>query len=159
FQGPGQFPYTMDKVRETAVQVMGWEGALDRNAGDVAALVGLGTYLFEQESYEDSRDLLNRARTLDSGQPGPDRKKTRMLVGIIQNSDHKFGEAEKLPKEALPPPPAGGQDDAKVLYILGRTYVAWGRFPEARAAMQRVLDSPADAAVAQKARETLVTLE
>ena len=49
--------------------------------------------------------------------------------------------------------------DSKLLYVLGRTYVASERRDEARAALQKLLSKYPESAMAEKARETLKTLE
>ena len=65
-----------------------------------AALFLLGRHMFEQEFYEESRDLLYRAARHDA-RPVADRRQARMLLGIIQKYDNKNAEAEKVLKEAL----------------------------------------------------------
>src|SRR5262245_31561269 len=84
FQGPGQFPKTMEAAREAAAKVMAWEAALDKDGQDAKALFFLGRHMFEQEFYEESRDLLYRAAAADTSRPVADRKQARMLLGIIQ---------------------------------------------------------------------------
>lgn len=157
FQGPGKFPRTMETAKETAGRVMAWETALERDPRDPAALAALGVHLFEQEVYEESRDLLQRAARRDAPRPVAERKRTRMLLGIIQKYDEKYAEAEAVLKEALSFPPSG-EYDAKILYLLGKTYISWGRPDEARAALQRVVKYHGQSPVAEKARETLVAL-
>jgi thioredoxin-like negative regulator of GroEL len=158
FQGPGQFPVTLAAAREVAGRVMAWEAALERDARDAVALMKLGVHLFEQESYAESRDLLARAARHDHERPAPERKKTRMLLGIIQNYDRKYAEAEALLKEALAMRPSG-EEEPKILYVLGRTYLAWGRAGEARAAMEQILEAHPQSPIAAKARDTLAALE
>lgn len=158
FQGPGQFPSTLQRAKEEAQKVMAWEAALEKNPKDAPALALLGTHLFEQEFYEESRDLLHEAARLDAGQPVGNRRRTRMLLAIIQNYDRRYGQAETLLKEALALKPPG-DDEPKLLFILGRTYVSWGRPAEARQAMQQIVDDFAQSPLAQKARETLVVLD
>jgi thiol-disulfide isomerase/thioredoxin len=158
FQGPGEFPRTLERAREQSRKLIEWEAALDRNSRDAAALAGLGVHLYEQETYEESRELLYRAARNDADQPAEDRRRTRLLLGIIQYYDRKFAEAESLLKEALSLGPRGG-DQPKLLFVLGRTYVSWGRHAEARRTMQVIVKEYADSPMAQKARETLVALE
>ena len=40
YQGPGQFPRTLDVARQVGLQVMAWENALESDPDDVAALLG-----------------------------------------------------------------------------------------------------------------------
>jgi thiol-disulfide isomerase/thioredoxin len=158
FQGPGPFPRTLEGVKAKAAKVIAWEKALDKDPQDAAALFQLGTHMFEQESYEESRDLLAHAREVDGRRPVGDRKQARMLIGIIQRYDNKLAEAEAVLKEglALQPP---SEFDPKMLYILGRVYAAWNKTPEARTSLNRVVNEFPESAVAKKAREMLASLE
>jgi thiol-disulfide isomerase/thioredoxin len=158
FQGPGTFPRTLDKAREEARKVMGWEDAIERNPKDAGALSSLGVHLFEQEFYEESRDILYRATAVDADRPLDARRRARLLLAMIQNYDKKYAEAEALLKEALglKPPP---EDEAKLLFVLSRTYLGSGRQPEARKTLQAILRDHAQSAIAQKARDTLASLD
>jgi thioredoxin 1 len=158
FQGPGQFPRTMETARDSAVRIMAWEGALDRDPKNAAALFALGVHLFEQESYEDSRALLYRAAATDLQRPVKDRKQARMLIGIIQNYDRKYAEAESILKEALGIRPVT-EYDSKMLFVLARLYVAWNKKEAARSVLRTLLDEHADSSVAPKARDLLKSLE
>jgi thioredoxin-like negative regulator of GroEL len=158
FQGPGTFPHTLDMAREDARKVMSWEGAIEKDPKDAAALSSLGVHLFEQEFYEDSREMLYRATAADTDRPAEARRKTRMLLAIIQNYDKKYPEAESLLKEALGlKPPA--DDEAKLLFILSRTYLGSNRQPEARKTLQTILRDHGQSPIAQKARDSLATLD
>ena len=158
FQGPGRFPRTLETVREDAQKVMGWEAAIAKNPKDAAALASLGTHLFEQEFYEEARDVLAQATRVDADQPVPDRRRTRMLLAIIQNYDRQYSEAEMLLKDALGLRPSG-EDQPKLLFILGRTYVSWGRRSEAQETMQVIVRDYSQNPLAQKAKDTLAGLE
>jgi thioredoxin-like negative regulator of GroEL len=157
FQGPGQFPKTMEAAREAATRVMAWEAALEKDPHDSKALFLLGRHMFEQEFYEESRDLLYRAAAADTSRPVGDRKQARMLLGIIQKYDNKNAEAEKVLKEALAIQPPT-EYDPKMLYILGRVYMAVGRPADARGAMNQVL-TYGDTSVTKKAKEALKELD
>lgn len=154
FQGPGKFPRTLERARETAQKVMGYETALDKNPKDAAALAALGTHLFEQELFEEARGLLSRAARDDSGQPPSTRRQTRMLLAIIQNYDRKYAEAEALLKEALAIEPVG-EDEAKLLFVLGRTYLKWGRPADGRKVMQKIILKHPQSPMAPKAQEQI----
>lgn len=158
FQGPGQFPTTLETALEVAARVSAWEETLERDASDAVALASLGEHLFDQEAYEESRGLLYRAIKADQDLPLASRKRARMLLGMIQTWDHDFREAEKVLRGALELPPTGG-DDAKLLFVLGRTYMAWGRAEEARSVLQQIVSSYPGSPLAQRASETLTTLE
>jgi TolA-binding protein len=51
-----------------------------------------------------------------------------------------------------------GDDDPKLLFVLGRTYVAWGRHAEGVATMEIIVREYPQSPIAQKAKETLVNL-
>jgi thioredoxin-like negative regulator of GroEL len=157
FQGPGPFPRTLLDVKARAAKVMGWENAIGKDPQDPGALFQLGMHLFEQESYEESRDLLRRAAEVDAKRPVPDRKQARMLIAIIERYDNRLGEAEAVLKEGLALQPAT-EFDPKMLYILGRVYAAWNKTPEARVALNRVLTDYPASSVTGKARELLKSL-
>jgi len=158
FQGPGQFPRTLDQALDAARRVIALEEVLEKDPNDAGALASLGQHLFDQEFYEESRDLLYRSLKADQDQPPPGRRKVRMLLAIIQNYDRKYAEAEVLLKGALKIKPAG-DDEPKLLFVLGRTYASWGRREEAQRTMQLILREHAGSAMAEKARETLMALD
>jgi thioredoxin-like negative regulator of GroEL len=158
FQGPGEFPNTLLRVRQEAQKVMAWEAALQANPKDADALARLGMHLYEQEFYEDSRELLERATRVDAARPTADRRKARLLLAVIQNNLHRYAEAEALLKEAIGLRPAG-EDGAKLLFVLGRTYISWGRPAEARLTMQQIISDYGQSPLAEKARDTLVALD
>ena len=157
YQGPGPFPRTLETVKAKATKVIAWEEALDKDSQDANALFQLGLHMFEQEAYEESRELLRRAADVDAKRPVSDRKQTRMLIGIIDRYDAKYQRAEAVLKEGLAMEPAT-EFDPKMLYVLGRVYAAWNKTAEARVTLTRVLNEYPASSVAQKARETLVAL-
>ena len=158
FQGPGQFPRAIEVAKERSVKIIEWETALDRDPRAAEALASMGAHLFEQESYEESRDFLVRAVKADKERPADERKRTRMLLGIVHKYNKKNSDAEEVLKEglALQPP---SEYDPKILYVLGRLYAGWGKYDEARAVLRKVLSVYAQSPVADKARETLVALD
>ncbi len=158
FQGPGQFPRTLDQALEAARRVIALEEAVQKDPNDAGALASLGQHLYEQEFYEESRELLYRSLKADQDQTPPVRRRVRMLLAIIQNYDRKYAEAEALLKGALKIKPAG-DDEPKLLFVLGRTYASWGRREEAQKIMQLILHDHAGSAIAEKARETLMALD
>jgi tetratricopeptide (TPR) repeat protein len=158
FQGPGQFPRAIEVAKERAVKIIGWEDDLERDPKDAEALSSLAAHLFEQEAYEESRDFLLRAVKADRERPADERKRTRMLLGIVHKYNHKYPESETVLKEglALQPP---GDYDPKILYVLGRLYAGWGKYDQARAVLNQILSLYGQSPVADKARETLVALD
>ena len=158
FQGPGQFPRAIEVARERAAKIIGWEDDLERNPRNAEALSSLGAHLFEQEVYDESRELLLQAVKADRDRPADERKRTRMLLGIVHKYNHKYPESEAILKEGLTLQPAGDYDP-KLMYVLARLYAGWGKFDDARAILKQILSTYSQSPVADKARETLVALD
>ena len=95
---------------------------------------------------------------MDAGRPLDERKENRLLLGAILKSDERFDDSERVLKAGLALPP-NEHFDAKLLYVLGKMYVAWGRREQAKTALQQVVNLHAQSQIAEKARETLVALE
>jgi thioredoxin-like negative regulator of GroEL len=158
YQNSQQFPRALEKARDVATKVMGWETAIEKNPKDAGALSALGVHLFEQDAYRESAELLNRACDVDGGRPLDERKQNRLLLGAILKSDERFADSERALKSALALPP-NDHFDAKLLYVLGKVYMAWGRREQAKATLQQVVNLHSQSQIAEKARETLVALE
>jgi thiol-disulfide isomerase/thioredoxin len=159
FVGPGQFPRVLEGARDVSRRVIAWEGTLEKDPKDPEALTGLGVHLFEQDSYAESLELLRQAAKVDAKRPVQERKQTRLLTGVILKAADEFPEAEMALKNGLGIQPADSVYDPKLLYVLGMLYANWGRKDEARATLQQVLNAYAQSSVAQKARDSLVSLE
>jgi len=159
FVGPGQFPRVLEGARDVSRRVIAWESTLEKDPKDPEALTGLGVHLFEQDSYAESLELLRQAAKVDAKRPVQERKQTRLLTGVILKAADQFPEAETALKHGLGIPPADSVYDPKLLYVLGMLYANWGRKDEARAILQQVLSAHAQSSVAQKARDSLVSLE
>jgi tetratricopeptide (TPR) repeat protein len=157
FQGPSQFPRSLDAARDLAARVGGWEQALERDPHDVGALQALGVHLFEQDAYRESAELLERAAKLDGGRPLDERKQTRLLLGAILKSEQKASASEKVLRAGLALPESSAYDP-KLLYVLGKLYAAQNRTDEARTVLRQVVLLHPDSAIAQKARESLNAL-
>jgi len=157
FQGPGQFPRTLEAALQVARRVISWEEALARDPDDPRALLALGTHLYEQEYLDDARELLKKAVERDAEEDAEDRRRARMLLAIIEHVSRNFAEAERLVKEALALP-SSPEDQPKLLFVLGRTYVSSGREAEAVATLEVIVREYPQSPVAAKARETLVNL-
>jgi TolA-binding protein len=80
-----------------------------------------------------------------------------MLLAIVEHVSRNFVEAERLVKDALALPPSP-EDQPQLLFVLGRTYVSWGRQAEAVATLEVIVREYPQSPVAAKARETLVHL-
>jgi tetratricopeptide (TPR) repeat protein len=155
FQKAPAFADLLRKLADIAPDLVGSDRTLAKNPNDPAALVKLGLYLFDQEIFEDSRDLLRKAAANDAQRPATERKRTRVMLGIIQNFDHKFSESEKLLKEALALKPADPEQDATAYFALGKTYAKGGKRELARESPQKAIDVQPDGPMASKAKEAL----
>ena len=158
FQGPPQFATSLEKGLEISGKVMAWESALEKEEGDAAALLGLGLHLLDNDDYDGARELLAKAREADAERPVPDRKQARLLLATLEYYDSKYGKAEQILKEGLALRPES-DFEPKMLYILAKVYIKWGRKSEAHTVLQSVLDGYSTSPIAQKARETLVALD
>jgi thioredoxin-like negative regulator of GroEL len=158
FQGPGHFPRIMDEALEAARRVHAWEEALEHSGTDAATLFALGVHLWNQKGYGESHQLLARAAAHDAGRPVAERRRTRLLLAILQNAQRQYAAAESMIKEALSLDPKA-PDQPGLLFILGRTYVSWGRQAEGIQTMQVIVREHPQSPIAQKARETLFILE
>jgi len=157
FQGPGQFPRTLDAAHHVAGRVIAWEAALEADPQDAAAALGLGRHLYEQEYFDEAQGLLRTAVAHDSGARVDQRREARMLLAILAHVTRDFGEAERLVKEALllgPDP----DEQPRLLFVLGRTYVSAGRQEEGVATFEVIVRQFPQSPIAQKAKETLTTL-
>ena len=157
YQGPGQFPRTLEVARQLAGRVMAWENAIDANPQDAAALLGLGRHLYEQEYFDEAQALLRRAVEHDAESGVAARREARMLLAILAHVTRDFGEAERLVKEALSLGP-DPDEQPRLLFVLGRTYVSSGRREEGVATFEVIVQKYPQSPVAQKAKETLTSL-
>jgi thioredoxin-like negative regulator of GroEL len=157
YQGPGQFPRTLDIARQVAVRVMGWEATLAAEANEPTALLGLGRHLLNQGYYEEATGLLRRAVENDAGATTNARREARMLLAMLAQASRDFGEAERLVKEALKLGP-DAEEQPKLLLLLGRTYVSSGRQEEGVATFEVIVQQFPQSPMAEKAKETLTTL-
>ncbi len=157
FQGPGQFPRTLDAARHVADRVIAWEAALEADQDDARAALGLGRHLYEQEYFEEAQGLLRTAVAHDSGASVGERREARMLLAILAHVTRDFGEAERLVKEALSLGP-DPDEQPRLLFVLGRTYVSAGRQEEGVATFEVIVRQFPQSPMAQKAKETLTTL-
>jgi thioredoxin-like negative regulator of GroEL len=155
YQKAATFAEILHRLTGMAADLVAADQTLAQKPNDPEALAKLGVYLFDQEIFEDSRDLLRKAAANDAQRPAPERKRTRVMLGIIQNFDHKLPESEKLLKEALGVKPADPEQDATAFYALGKTYAKWGKRELARTSMQQAIDAQPDGPLAPKAKQAL----
>ena len=165
FQSGYVFSRSMKEALSIAGAVIEWEQALARDPGDARALGALGEHLYEtgmqlgqQQCLDEARELLLQAVMRDHKQPIVDRRRSRMLLAILENADRRFDAAERLVKDALSLKPGDEDDAARLLFVLGRTYLSAGRTDESVATFQIIVREYPQSPLAQKARETLVNL-
>jgi thioredoxin-like negative regulator of GroEL len=157
YQGPGQFPRTLDVARQIAGRVMSWEATLAAEPNEPTALLGLGRHLLNQGYYEESTGLLRRAVDNDAAAATHARREARMLLAMLAQASRDFGEAERLVKEALNLGP-DAEEQPKLLLLLGRTYVSSGRKEEGVATFEVIVQQFPQSPMAEKAKETLTNL-
>lgn len=157
YQGPGQFPRTLEVARQVGGRLIAWEAALESDPGDATALLGLGRHLYEQEYFDDAQELLQRAVEHDSAASLDARREARMLLAILAHVNREFDRAERLVKEALKLGP-DPDEQPRLLFVLGRTYVSSGRQEEGVATFEVIVQQFPQSPIAQKAKETLTTL-
>jgi len=155
YQGPGQFPKTMRKALDMAEKVMAWETEIAAAPEAAGPLARLGVHLFHQEFYEESRELLYRSSRHDSKLPSDDRKLTRLLLGVIFSYDRKYEKGEELLEEALKMRPEG-RYEARLLYVLARTYLRSGRAEKAQEALGRIVEEYPESEMLHKAQQLLL---
>ena len=157
YQGPGQFPHTLDAARQVAARVMAWEAALEIEPENAPAALRLGRHLYEQEYFEEAQGLLRTAVAHDAEAEVNDRREARMLLAILAHVSRDYAEAERLVKEALSfgPDP---DEQPRLLFVLGRTYVSSGRQQEGVETFEVIVRQFPHSPIAQQAKETLTTL-
>lgn len=158
FQKAEAFAETLASVHEMAPDVIASDEALGRNPNDPVALSNLGAHFFHQEMFEESRELLQRALSKDASRPGTERKKTRVLLGMIQTFDHKYEDAQRLLKEAVAVTPPDATQDAAALFALGRTCIKWKKPELARGYLQQAIKTQPDGPIAKTAQAALAEL-
>jgi thioredoxin-like negative regulator of GroEL len=159
FQKAEKLLDTLAAARRAAGEILPLEKSLAANPKDPAAMVALGTKLFETGALADSRELLTKARGADASRPVKERKQTRILLASIRSREKKHGDAEKLLKEAIALTPAEPHEDAAAWATLGGVYAAWGKKDPARAALQKAIELEPEGAVATKAKASLAELK
>ena len=126
YQGPGQFPKTMRQALEVAEKVMKWEGQIVQDPRHAHALAELGSHLFHQEFYDESRELLERALEYDARRESGERKRSRLLLGVIYSSERSYDQARDVLRAGLKLRPRGTYEP-RLLYVLARTELHAGR--------------------------------
>ena len=157
YQGPGQFPRTLDLAHQVGQRVAAWEAAIDASPNESGPLLSLGRHMLNQGYYHEATDLLRRAVDNDAGATIAARREARRLLAMLAQASRDFAEAERLVKEALSLGP-DANEQPQLLFVLGRTYVSTGRQEEGEATFEVIVERFPKSPVAEKAKETLTTL-
>jgi thioredoxin-like negative regulator of GroEL len=158
FQKAERFLAHLERVEPLAREIAALERMLAEKPRDVDALVKLGARLYDLESRQEARNVLQRAKAADGDRPVKERKHVRVLLGTALAGLQKYSDSEKALKEALALSPADPDEDAAAQLALGRTYAAWGKRHQARSALEKAIAMQPQGTVATRAKEELDTL-
>lgn len=130
-----------------------WEKALAANPDDFAALYGLGAKMYELNYHDDARPLLERARRNDQGTLR-ERKRVRMMLARIIETQSSFTDSETMLREglALPPEP---DLDPRLKFLLSRCLVNLGKAAEAKSILVKLIADYPKHAITATAKQTL----
>ncbi len=156
---PADFVRALAGIKDRGATVAAWEKSLAANPDDPQALVKLGLFLVENEAYDEALGLLAKARPLDAKLPASDRKQVRMILAALSRAQHDYAQAEGLLKEGLALRPAAADQDAQMLYLLGRVYMGWGKHEEARVTLKRLIDAHPQNPATERAKRLLAYLD
>ncbi len=134
-----------------------WEKVLRSSPRNFEALYGLGAKMYELNYYQEARPLLERARTVDTGSL-PRRKRLRMMLARIIESESSFADSEAMLREALALPPEP-DNDPRLLFLLSRGLATIGRKAEARSELVRLIAAYPKHPVTPTAKKTLEGLK
>jgi thioredoxin-like negative regulator of GroEL len=164
---PGEpFAKALEEAKRRAASVLEWEAALAKDPQDPKALAELGIHQFgelqtaagrssrpmvSKRLYEDTSDLLTRARKTDASQPPQVRKRVRVALGLLLGYKGKFEESERVLKEALSLPPLASED-ARAHLSLAELYLMQEKEDAAISALKTVAGKYAGTDSAQAAR-------
>jgi thioredoxin-like negative regulator of GroEL len=134
-----------------------WERVLRASPKNFEALYGLGAKMYDLNYLQDARPLLERARTVDTGSL-PRRKRLRMMLARIIESQSSFTDSEPMLREglALPPEP---DSDPRLMFLLSRCLATLGRKSEARAELVNLIAAYPNHPVIATAKKTLADLK
>jgi thioredoxin-like negative regulator of GroEL len=156
---PAAFARALAGIKDRAAAVGAWEKSLAAKPDDPQALVKLGLFLMESEAYEEALELLTKARPLDAKLPANDRKQVRLMLGALLRAQRDYAQAEGMLKEGLALRPAAAEQDAQLLYLLGRVYMGWGKHPEARVTLKRLIETHPEDPTTERAKRLLLYLD
>ncbi len=134
-----------------------WEKGLRFDPQNFEALYGLGAKMYELNYHDDARPLLERARRIDTGSLRQ-RKRVRMMLARIIESQSSFTDSETMLREglALPPEP---DSDPRLQLLLARCLATLGRTKEAKSVLADLIAAYPRHAVTATAKRTLAGMK
>ena len=157
YQGPGQFPRTLDVAHQMGVRVMGWEAAIEASPNEPGPLLALGRHMLNQGYYQEATELLRRAVDNDAGASIGARREARTLLAMLAQASRDFPRG-RAPRQggALARPDANEQP--QLLFVLGAPTSPPAARRRARPTFEVIVERFPKSPVAEKAKETLTTL-
>ena len=134
-----------------------WEKTLATDLDNFAALYGLGSKMYELNYRDDARPLLERARRNDQGSLR-ERKRVRMMLARIIESQSSFTDSETMLREGLALP-AEADMDPRLKFLLSRCLVNLGRGAEAKSVLAKLIADYPNHAITATARKTLEAMK
>jgi len=133
-----------------------WEKTLTQEPDNFAALYGLGSKMYELNYHDDARPLLERARRNDKGALR-ERKRVRMMLARIIETQSSFTDSETMLREGLSLPPEPDMDP-RLKFLLSRCLVNLGKAAEAKSILVKLIADYPKHAITATARKTLETM-
>jgi thiol-disulfide isomerase/thioredoxin len=156
FQAADPFVATLEKARVAADELMSLEARLAANPKDAQGLASLGFHLFGQSDPEGSLELLSQAVPLDGQSPADDRKRTRLVVAILEARKKRFEKAEAAFSDARSLAPVGHLAP-RLLLDLENAFLTGRKIQEAQRVLDETLSCCADSPQAAEARDLIAT--
>ena len=134
-----------------------WEKTLAADPDNFPALYGLGSKMYKLNYRDDARPLLERARRNDRGTLR-ERKRLRLMLARIIESQSSFTDSETMLREglALPPEP---DLDPQLKFLLSRCLVNLGKAAEAKSVLVKLIADYPKHAITPTAKKTLETMK
>ena len=150
---PAAFLKLLNTAEIEGADMTEWEKVLRLDPGNFEALYGLGAKMYELDYHDDARPLLERARKIDTGSLRQ-RKRVRMMLARIIESQSSFTDSETMLREglALPPEP---DSDPRLQLLLSRCLATLGKTKEAKSVLVDLIAAYPKHAVTATAKKTL----
>ena len=137
--------------------MIGWEKTLRAEPQNFEALYGLGAKMYELNYQDDARPLLERARKNDKGSLRQ-RKRVRMMLARIIESQSSLTDSEAMLREGLALPPEA-DTDPRLQFLLSRCLTNLGKGAEARTVLRKLIATYPTHAVTATARKALEAMK